>query len=161
MWPDCTLHPLDNIARLLQLLEVNICPLGGLLQGEHDVLLAELDDLLQRGVAEALPVPLPDTLLRLAHALAEQGLVGDAFLSHIVGNIYFPKKGEKSYLHVVKVLICCCCAENKDIKNRPRIFVHFIFLARSDVVERYMPRSHADLKAMKSFEQLSVAALLC
>ena len=33
-------------------------------------------------------------------------------------------------------------------------------LALSDAEERYMPDSHADLKAMKSADQLIVAALL-
>ena len=82
MWAHCTGHPLDHLTRVLQLLQVNVRPLGGLLQGEHDVLLAEFDDLLQLDVAEALAVPLPDALLGLAHALAKQSLVGDAFLSH-------------------------------------------------------------------------------
>ena len=81
MWCLCTRHPFDHLTQLLQLLEFNLGPLGGLLQGEHDVLLAKLDNLLQLGVAKALPVPGPDAPLNMAHTLAERNLSGDAFLS--------------------------------------------------------------------------------
>ena len=101
MWPHCTGYPLDDLARVLQLLEVNVCPLGGLLQGEHDVLLAELDDLLQLGVAEALPVPLPDALLCLPHAVAEQSLRGDSFLSRCGKTYTFQSQMRE------KLFACC------------------------------------------------------
>ena len=160
----CTVHALDHLARVLQLLEVNLSPLGGLLQGEHDVLLAEVDDLLQLGVAEALPVPLPDALLRLPHALTEQSLGGDAFLSRCGKTYTFQNQMREKLFAFCNFFILCYCAKARIVvvfkkkKDSKYLFINYVGAVRYRE-ERYMPDSHANLKTMKSTDQLIVAAL--